>query len=98
MAYELPAEVNFTNRVSIRDAGKRHIDAAGAATDIAADAVEFERHLVKVDQDACTSCMVCIEDFGCPALRRQDGEIVVDEVTCVGCGVCVDVCPAGAIR
>jgi ABC-type transporter Mla MlaB component len=42
MAYELPAEVNFTNLVSIREAGKRHIDAAGAATDIAADAVEFD--------------------------------------------------------
>ena len=61
------------------------------------DAVWFEQRLVQVDQDACTSCMVCINDFGCPALQLQDGVVAVDDVTCVRCGVCVDVCPAGAI-
>ena len=42
MAFELPAVVNFANLVSIRDAGKQYIDAAGAATGNAADVVEFD--------------------------------------------------------
>ena len=31
MAYELPAEVNFANLVSVREQGKQHIDAAEPA-------------------------------------------------------------------
>jgi ABC-type transporter Mla MlaB component len=42
MAYELPAEVNFDNLVSIREAGKRHIDAAGSAANGATDEAEFD--------------------------------------------------------
>lgn len=42
MAFTLPAEVNFTNLVSIRDAGKQHIDAAGAETDNATGVAEFD--------------------------------------------------------
>ncbi len=57
----------------------------------------FEPRHVQVDSETCTGCMVCINDFGCPALRVQDGVVRVDEITCVQCGVCVDVCPGGAI-
>ena len=38
MAYELPAEVNFANLVTVREAGKRHIDAAAEDT----EQVEFD--------------------------------------------------------
>ncbi len=35
MAYRLPAEVNFANLVSLRDAGQQHIDAADDSTGVA---------------------------------------------------------------
>lgn len=38
MAYQLPAEVNFTNLMAVREAGERYIDAA----DDGADGVEFD--------------------------------------------------------
>lgn len=57
----------------------------------------FAPRQVQVDGEMCTGCMVCINDFGCPALQVQDGVVTVDEVTCVQCGVCADVCPGGAI-
>jgi len=57
----------------------------------------FERRHVRIDEERCTGCMVCINDFGCPALQVQDGLVAVDEITCVECGMCVEVCPRGAI-
>jgi len=57
----------------------------------------FKQHCVRVDEERCTGCMVCINDFGCPALRAQNGLVTVDEITCVGCGMCVEVCPREAI-
>lgn len=57
----------------------------------------FERLHVQVDEERCTCCMVCINNFGCPALQVRDGVVVIDEVTCVQCGMCVEVCPRGAI-
>jgi indolepyruvate ferredoxin oxidoreductase alpha subunit len=57
----------------------------------------FERRPVRVDEEKCTGCLVCINDFGCPALQVQDGVVTIDQITCVQCGVCVEVCRGGAI-
>jgi indolepyruvate ferredoxin oxidoreductase alpha subunit len=57
----------------------------------------FERRHVRVDKERCNACMVCINDFGCPALQVQDGVATIDEITCVQCGMCVEVCHRGAI-
>jgi indolepyruvate ferredoxin oxidoreductase alpha subunit len=42
---------------------------------------------------ACSSgSEVCITQFGCPAVIREDGRTVVDYLQCAGCGVCAQVC------
>jgi len=46
----------------------------------------------------CRSCSACVDLFGCPAFREEDGRIVIDEAQCTGCGVCVAFCPNGAIH
>ncbi|MHA1731163.1 MAG: indolepyruvate ferredoxin oxidoreductase subunit alpha [Promethearchaeota archaeon] len=53
---------------------------------------------IEVDQDKCVKCMLCIKNFGCPALTLKDERVVIDPTLCTGCGVCVDVCPQGAIH
>ncbi|MGB5933669.1 MAG: thiamine pyrophosphate-dependent enzyme, partial [Anaerolineae bacterium] len=57
----------------------------------------FEQRHVRIDEERCTGCMICVNDFGCPALQVQDDLVTVDEITCVECGMCVEVCPGGAI-
>jgi indolepyruvate ferredoxin oxidoreductase alpha subunit len=61
------------------------------------EGMPFERRPVRVDEEKCTGCLVCINDFGCPALQVQDGVVTIDQITCVQCGVCVEVCRGGAI-
>jgi indolepyruvate ferredoxin oxidoreductase alpha subunit len=43
--------------------------------------------------------MICINDFGCPALvyDADEEKIHVEPLTCVKCGLCVEVCKRGAI-
>ena len=59
----------------------------------------FEKRRVEVDGEKCTGCMVCVNEFGCPALVFDAGveKVHVDELSCVRCGLCVQVCLKGAI-
>jgi indolepyruvate ferredoxin oxidoreductase alpha subunit len=59
----------------------------------------FEPREVHVDEERCNGCMVCINDFGCPALIYDAAKkkVHVDELTCVRCGMCAIVCKRGAI-
>ena len=59
----------------------------------------FEPREVKVNADRCNGCMICINDFGCPAISIDKAvkKISIDPMICVGCGLCVDVCQRGAI-
>jgi len=59
----------------------------------------FEPREVKVNADRCNGCMICINDFGCPAISidKAAKKISIDPMICVGCGLCVDVCQRGAI-
>jgi len=52
-----------------------------------------------VDAEKCTGCMICINDFGCPAIsfHKAEKKVSIDPMICVGCGLCVDVCQKGAI-
>ena len=60
-----------------------------------------ERTVVaKVDAAKCDGCLVCVEEYGCPAfVAAEDGEgkIAVDPVLCNGCASCRVVCPREAI-
>ncbi len=59
----------------------------------------YETRKVKVDEEKCQGCMICINDFGCPALvySAESEKVHVDELTCVQCGLCIQVCKPGAI-
>jgi indolepyruvate ferredoxin oxidoreductase alpha subunit len=59
----------------------------------------FEPREVRVDAEKCTGCMICINDFGCPAISfdKAKKKVSIDPMICVDCGLCVDVCQKGAI-
>ena len=58
----------------------------------------FRNKMVYVNEDKCTGCLVCINDFGCPSMSVVGKRVRVDQLTCVKCGYCADVCPTGAIE
>ncbi len=45
----------------------------------------------------CGRCNNCIDNFGCPAIVKEDGKIRIDLDLCVGCGVCAQLCANDAI-
>lgn len=53
----------------------------------------------KVDQDICTGCQICYNQFGCPAINfdEETRKVNIDQSLCRGCGVCEYVCPQKAI-
>jgi indolepyruvate ferredoxin oxidoreductase alpha subunit len=57
----------------------------------------FTLRQVDVNQELCNGCKICIDYFGCPAIRFGDGKATIDQATCVQCGMCVDVCKRKAI-
>ena len=60
----------------------------------------------RVDPAACTACMRCINEIGCPALITDKDHLtdkgrpkaVIDAALCTGCGLCAQICPAQAIK
>jgi indolepyruvate ferredoxin oxidoreductase alpha subunit len=53
----------------------------------------------QVDQEKCTLCESCLNQFGCPAFyKKEDGSIDIDEQQCNGCGNCLQICPKNAIK
>jgi len=59
----------------------------------------FDPQELKVDQERCNGCMICINDFGCPALVYDSDaqKVHIDALSCVKCGLCAEVCMRGAI-
>ena len=59
-----------------------------------------EIEIYTVNQDKCGKCMNCVENFSCPALFIEKGEIQINPSICDGCGVCAEplVCPFNAIE
>jgi indolepyruvate ferredoxin oxidoreductase alpha subunit len=54
----------------------------------------------KINQELCTCCKLCVDRYGCPAIRLQGDDVVILEDHCSGCGVCAHqlVCPSNAIE
>ena len=54
---------------------------------------------IKVNQEKCIGCLICVNKFGCPALNfdREIKKAFIDQVSCRGCKVCIEVCPQEAI-
>jgi len=53
---------------------------------------------LRVIDEKCNLCKLCILLTGCSALDILDGRLVVDEAQCVACGVCVEACARGALE
>jgi len=51
----------------------------------------------QIDKDRCIKCGLCVDQFGCPAIVREDGTFRILESICTGCGVCSAICPVKAI-
>jgi len=54
---------------------------------------------IKVDSDKCIGCLICVNQFGCPAImfNQEDKKAYIDQSTCRGCEVCIEVCNQNAI-
>ena len=56
------------------------------------------RSIVKIDEDLCTGCGVCVTPCAEGAIEIIDGKAkVVKEELCDGAGFCLAVCPEGAL-
>lgn len=58
----------------------------------------MQRQIIRIDEDLCDGCGVCVD--GCPegALQMIDGKArLISEITCDGLGACIGECPQGAI-
>ncbi|MGN0958882.1 MAG: thiamine pyrophosphate-dependent enzyme [Selenomonas bovis] len=53
---------------------------------------------VVFDAEKCTSCKLCINQAGCPAIDYTDGKISVDPAQCNGCSICTQICHFGALK
>jgi len=51
----------------------------------------------KVDEEKCTGCETCVEEYPSEAIKMVDGIAKVDSELCTDCGTCVDACPVEAI-
>ncbi|WP_446424293.1 ATP-binding protein [Mailhella sp.] len=56
------------------------------------------RQMIKIDEDACTGCGLCVSACHEGALVMQDGKArLIRDDYCDGLGNCLPACPAGAI-
>jgi coenzyme F420-reducing hydrogenase delta subunit/heterodisulfide reductase subunit C len=75
-------------------------------TDARADLIEagfdVEGTIIKIDEDLCSVCGICISLCKYDALSikekgKDDLKIEVDKIECRGCGLCMAACPSAAI-
>ncbi|HBG48510.1 MAG TPA: 4Fe-4S ferredoxin [Cyanobacteria bacterium UBA9971] len=58
----------------------------------------MKRKIIKINEEKCTGCGVCIPDCPEGALQLIDGKArLVSDLFCDGLGACVKICPTGAM-
>lgn len=56
------------------------------------------RQIVRIDEESCTGCGLCVSPCAEGAIVMVDGKAkVVREELCDGAGFCLGVCPTGAL-
>jgi len=53
---------------------------------------------IKVVEENCNQCKLCITTTGCTAITLGETSIEIDPLQCNGCGICAQVCNRGAIE
>ena len=57
-----------------------------------------ERQIVRIDEELCNGCGICVMPCAEGAITIVHGKArVVDETLCDGAGFCIPVCPTGAL-
>jgi len=57
-----------------------------------------KRKIIKIDEDKCTGCELCIPNCPEGALKVIDGKVrLISDLFCDGLGACIGHCPEGAI-
>ena len=60
--------------------------------------VGMKRKIIKIDQEKCTGCGLCVPDCPEGALQVIDGKArLVGDLLCDGLGACISTCPENAI-
>lgn len=60
---------------------------------------DLKRIPVEIDQEKCNNCLICIKNFGCPAITLIDNkEVKIVKEQCTGCDMCIEICPFDAIH
>ncbi len=58
----------------------------------------MKRNIIKIDEEKCNGCGVCIPNCPEGALKVIDGKLrLVSDLFCDGLGACIGHCPTGAI-
>lgn len=59
----------------------------------------MKRQIIKIDEDKCTGCGVCVPNCHEGALQMIDGKArLISDLMCDGLGACIGHCPEGAIE
>ena len=63
------------------------------------DVIIMKRKIIKIDEEKCTGCGLCIPDCPEGALQVIDGKArLISDLFCDGLGACIGTCPEGAIE
>jgi len=58
----------------------------------------MKRTIIKIDEDRCNGCGICVKDCHEGALQIIAGKArIIDDSYCDGLGACIGTCPEGAI-
>ncbi|MGE5349137.1 MAG: ATP-binding protein, partial [Actinomycetota bacterium] len=58
----------------------------------------MQRDIIKIDEEKCNGCGLCVPNCHEGALQVIDGKVrLVSELMCDGLGACIGHCPEGAI-
>ncbi len=59
---------------------------------------QMKRTIIKIDEDLCNGCGLCVEGCHEGALQMIDGKArMISDLYCDGLGACIPECPVGAI-